>query len=200
MMYSLSPIDQYFVDFYTVGQRIVTMWRQLFQTLFARNDYNFLFYTAILPFVLMFCADLIFSFILSFRVRKVQFFNVLSPASWKALNSNRLNQSVTSSRIRALNEVRYRGSDISPKYLRLSTLSLRLKNNYSKARVGDIIRCKDGERFIYCGLRLDVKNRHLYAYRNRGGVYYSTLKPSRWASSTGSARGDSIEESYKNNH
>ncbi len=195
--FSLTPLDNFFNDFYKVGLWVISHCRSFLQQIYSNNNWNFLFYTALLPVVLMFCADLIFTFILSFRCREIRFFNVLSPSSWKSLNNLRLNQSVAAYRLQSLKEIRNYGRDLAPKYLHLSFFSLRL-NKYRKAKAGDVIRCKDGERFVYVGMRLDAKNSPLYAYRGKNGVYYSTMKPSKWSASTGSQRGASIKMSYKN--
>lgn len=196
--FSLSPLDSFFNDFYQVGLWVISHCRIFLQTVYSSNGWNFLFYTAFLPIILTFCADLIFSFILSFKTKEIRFFNVLSPKSWKSFSANRVNAPLSNNRLRSISDLKNHGRDISPKYLHLSSLSIRLNNKYKKAKSGDIIRCKDGERFVYCGMRIDAKNSPLYAYRGKSGVYYSTMKPSKWSVSTGSQRGASIKMSYKN--
>lgn len=167
----------------------------MLQSLYGNINYNYLFYMALVPTVLMICVDIIFSFILSVRAKEFRFFNCLSSRSWQSLRVN--TGSVSSNRLYPLSgDAKNYSRDNSLKSFRLSDLSLRLMK-YRKAKSGDVIRCVDGSRFVYVGLRLDAKNKPLYAYRSNSGVYYSSFNPRKWSNSNGSQRNLSIAKSVK---
>lgn len=83
-----SFIEQFFYDWRTVADFFIGKSMNLFNTLYRNNEWNFLFYSAVLPAFLMLAFDIVFSFILSFRLRQVKIFNVLSPRSWSALRNS----------------------------------------------------------------------------------------------------------------
>lgn len=188
--FALSPWDQFFYDFNLVGIKIISLWRQLLMNLYGNSRYNYLLYMALVPTVLMICVDIIFSFILSVRCREFRLFNCLSSRSWHSLRVN--TGSARNNRLYSLSvETKNHPRDFSLRSFRLSDLSLRL-TKYRNAKAGDVIRCQDGTRFFYVGLRLDAKNKPLYAYRTNNGVYYSYLNPHEWSVASGSERKLSI--------
>ena len=75
-------------DFTTVAGWLRGEWMTMFNILIRRNQWNFLFYTAMLPAFLMLCFDIIMSIICSVRLRELRFFNVLSPRSWALYRSS----------------------------------------------------------------------------------------------------------------
>lgn len=193
--YALSPWDQFFYDFNSVSMWLFSQFRQMLQGLYGSTRYNYVLYMALVPTVLMICVDIIFSFILSVRAREFRHFNCFSARSWQSLRVN--SGSVSGNRLYPLSGgLRNNARDISLRSFRLSDLSLRL-TKYKNAKAGDVIRCSDGSRFVYVGLRLDAKNKPLYAYRSNSGVYYSTFNPRKWSSSNGSTRKLSIAKSVK---
>lgn len=136
---------------------------------------------ALLPFVLMFCFDLLMSFILSIRHRELKFFNCFSPKSWRIIGDQR-------------NHTR----EVSLKYTRLSSLAVGMFR-YKNACAGDVIRHKDGTRTTYLGTRMH-NGQYVYAYNTQNGIVFSTLKPSKWAKANGSQRADSTVKVFKKNN
>ncbi len=159
---------------------------------FYEHEYSWLFYLALFPAFLMLCFDIIMSFILSVRLRELRFFNVLSPKSWRVVNESR----AYSQRYKAVFDSKNHPRESSLKYTRLSSFAMKLKQ-YKHAKAGDIIRCKDGQKFVYQGAKLGKDGSVLYVYRNNSGVYYSNMKPSQWSKSLGSQRNGSVVKSYK---
>ena len=165
-------------DFTTVSGWLRGEWMTMFNILIRRNQWNFLFYTAMLPAFLMLCFDIIMSIICSVRLRELRFFNVLSPRSWALYRSSSAS-------------IANNPRDSSLKYSRLNGLSNYLKG-YKTIKSNDVVRCKDGMRFIYLGSKLNNgKLYHVYRSSN-GSMYYSTLKPSKWSRSSGHSRMASV--------
>lgn len=158
-------------------------WMNMFNVLIRNDEWNFLFYFAMLPAFLMICFDIIMSIICSIRLRELKFFNVFSPRSWSTLSS-----SATS--------VANHPRDYGLKYSRFGSLALHFKS-YRNAKAGDVLRCKDGTRFTYMGGKLHGNTLH-HVYRSSNGtLYYSTLKPSKWVKSLGSSRLASVVHKKK---
>lgn len=177
----ISPLYNFLNDLNTIARSFNGWFRTLFQTLYAKSDWNFLFYCAMLPFLLMFVFDLIMSFILSIRHRELKFFNCFSPKSWRIIGEQR-------------NHTR----EVTVKYTRLSSLAVGMFK-YKNARAGDVIRHKDGTRSTYLGARLH-NGQYVYAYKTKNGIVFSTLKPSKWAKANGSERAVSTVKVFKKNN
>ena len=140
-----------------------------------KSDYDFLFYMALLPFVLIFVFDLVMSFILSIRYRQIKFFNSFSAKSW-----------------RIIGEQKNFSREVSLKHSRLSPFSIGILRNrsYKNARSGDIIRHKDGFKSTYLGSGLH-NGEQVFVYKTSNGVIFSTLRPLEWSRAKGSQRNDS---------
>ena len=151
------------------------MFGDLISKTYNETQYNFLFYMALLPFVLMFVFDLLMSFILSIRYRQIKIFNVFSAKSW-----------------RIIGEQKNFSRDVSLKHSRLSPLSIGILRNksYKNAQSGDIIHHKDGFKSTYLGSGLH-NGEQVFVYKTSNGVIFSTLRPNEWAKSKGSQRNDS---------
>lgn len=158
------------------------------------SDYGWMFYLALMPFVLTFCFDLIMSFILSVRLRELKLFNAFSPKSWRMVNETR-NRSINNY---SMSDLKNHPRDTFLKYTRLSSLAVYLKQ-YKNAKAGDIIRSKDGFKSVYQGVKLNKDGSVLYKYETNSKVYFSSMKPSQWSKSTGSQRMDSVKFSIKKN-
>ncbi len=196
-VYSYGVLESYFNDLMEVGSWVLNnIIRNFLQTVYASNSWNFLFYTALLPFVFMFSFDLIFTLIFSIHLKEFRFFNILSVKSWRLFSEQKFSRLNVPNVYRS-SELRNKGESLMFRFTRVTPFLTRL-SRYSRAKCGDVIRCKDGERFVYVGMRLSADNKPLYAYRNGSGVYYSLLKPVKWSASSGSVRGTSIVDSYKN--
>lgn len=161
----------------------------LVNVFFDDDRWNFLFYTAFFPALAMFVIDIVLSFYLSVRYREVRFFNVVSPKSWhqiKDIHSVRLTDAKNHSR------------DYSLKFSRLSPSII--TNKYLKSiKAGDKFKCRDGAKYQYCGMRSGTQNSVLYAYRYNGKLYYSSLKPSKFATASATARNNSFRYVYEKN-
>lgn len=184
----IENITDFTYYFYEIGIFFIDNTMLFFSNIYDDRRYNFLFYTAFLPVVLMFFTDVIFTFILSFRMKELRFFNVVSPRSWALFRetNSQLKNNVQS------NELRYHG-------LSKFSLYLRSFHRLNRAQAGDIIRNrKDSSYSIYNGIRM-YKDKVYYSYVTNQGIVLSNLKPSKWASSTGSQRRNSIVKVYKKN-
>lgn len=131
----------------------------------------------------MFIVDLLLSFVYSVRVREVKFINILSPRSMSSFKNGLSSHSVHSiqskdysnrnSRING--DVKNYPRENSLKYVRFMPAPI-LKILYSKVRAGDSVRTRDGSRFTYVGMRMHNGNPY-FAYRNKDGLYLSSIKP-----------------------
>lgn len=187
--FALSPWDQFFYDFDTVSVFVIGNLRTLLQNIYGNSNWNFLFYAALIPVVLMFCSDLIFTLILSVRVRELRFFNCLSARSWRSLRMERFPSSNV--RFRYIKGFKHYGGSLEPKFLRFSKLSVYLMK-YRNIKAGDVIRTVDGLRFIYKGVYVMSDGHTSYIYENGRSKYYSSLAPKEWVKSSGSIRQDSL--------
>lgn len=160
-------VDSFFRDLNTVSNFLFNrIGRKFFLTFYRSSDSYFLFLTALLPFILMFCFDIVMSFILSVRSRQLRFFNILSPRSWRTFNSSVYNS-------------------LPPDRLKAATPANRHSSTFTNIfspyiyRVNDTIRCRSGVRAIYLGTRF-IDGKKTYLYRVGGTVYSSNLRPSRF--------------------
>lgn len=185
----VSNVNDFLYYIYEVGMFWLDNSMIIISDFYENPNYNYIFLTAFLPVLLMFLTDLLFSFILSFRCKELKFFNVLSPKSWK-LYGDVKNQYISNS-VRS-NEMRYHN-------LSRFSLYLRSFHRLNRAQAGDIIRNrKDSSYSIYNGVRM-YKDKVYYSYKTNHGIVLSNLKPSKWASATGSQRRKSIVKVYKKN-
>lgn len=174
-------------DLFEVKDFILVMFTDFIDS-FYETEYSWLFYFALLVPLMTFVFDLIMSFIFSVRFREFRFFNVVSPKSWRMVNESR-NRSINNY---SMSDLKNHPRDIFLKYTRLSSLAVRL-NQYKNAKAGDIIRCKDGFKSIYQGVKLKNDGSVLYKYETNSKVLFSTMKPLQWSKSTGSQRMDSVK-------
>lgn len=143
-----------------------TVFTKFFSTFYNDGDKYPLFLTALLPFLLMFVVDIVFSFVLSIRAREVRFFNVLSPRSWRSFNSSAYNS-------------------LPPDRLKAATPANRHSSTFTNIfspyiyRVNDTIRCRSGVHAIYLGTRF-IDGKKAYLYKVGGKVYSSNLRPARF--------------------
>lgn len=143
-----------------------TVFTKFFSTFYNDGDKYPLFLTALLPFLLMFVVDIVFSFVLSIRAREVRFFNVLSPRSWRSFNSSAYNS-------------------LPPDRLKAATPANRHSSTFTNIfspyiyRVNDTIRCRSGVHAIYLGTRF-IDGKKAYLYKVGGNVYSSNLRPARF--------------------
>lgn len=160
-------VDNFFEDMKSVMSFLFTkIGRRFFQTFYHSDKAYYLFLTALLPFILMFCFDIVMSFILSVRSRQFRIFNVFSPRSWRSFNSSAYN-SLPSDRLKAA----------TPSNRYSSTFT----NIFSPYiyRVNDTIRCRSGINAIYLGTRF-IDGKKSYLYKVGGTVYSSNLRPARF--------------------
>ena len=180
----MTPLQRFFVDFQDVAGWFQGLVNKLFNTIIRKNDWNFIFYTAMLPAFLMLCFDIIMSIICSIRLRELRFFNVLSPRSWALFRSSSAS---------VANNLR----DYSLKYSRFSGFFNYLRL-YKTIKTNDIVRCKDGMRFVYLGAKQLYDSQMYHVYRSsNGSIYYSSMKPGKWSRSSGHSRMASVVLSRK---
>ena len=160
-------VDTFFYDMNSVMSFLFNkIARRFFLTFYRSDKAYYLFLTALLPFILMFCFDIIMSFILSVRSRQFRFFNVLSPKSWRTFNSTAYNS-------------------LPPDRLKAATPSNRHSSTFTNIfspyiyRVNDTIRCRSGVHAIYLGTRF-IDGKKAYLYKVGGKVYSSNLRPARF--------------------
>lgn len=160
-------VDSFFRDMNAVSNFLFNrIGRKFFLTFYRTDKSYYLFLTALLPFILMFCFDIIMSFILSVRSRQFRFFNVLSPRSWRSFNSSAYNS-------------------LPPDRLKAATPANRHSSTFTNIfspyiyRVNDTIRCRSGVHAIYLGTRF-IDGKKTYLYRVGGTVYSSNLRPARF--------------------
>lgn len=160
-------VDNFFVDMNTVMSFLFTkIYRKFFQTFYRSDKAYYLFLTALLPFILMFCFDIVMSFILSVRSRQFRFFNVLSPRSWRTFNTSAYNS-------------------LPPDRLKAATPANRHSSTFTNIfspyiyRVNDTIHCRSGVHAIYLGTRF-IDGKKAYLYRVGATVYSSNLRPARF--------------------
>ncbi len=180
-------------DLYEVGYWLSELISDFMREVYE-SEWGWMFYLALMPFVLTFCFDLIMSFILSVRLRELKLFNAFSPKSWRMINETK-NRSINNY---SMSDLKNHPRDTFLKYTRLSSLAVRL-NQYKHAKAGDIIRSKDGFKSIYQGVKLNKDGSVLYKYHTNNGILFSTLKPSQWSKSTGSQRMNSVKFTLKKN-
>lgn len=181
-MIFISSYDDFFTAFDSVIQFFRVQTNIFLNTIYGKMQWNYLFFCALLPVVLSFVFDIVMSFILSVRLREIRFFNCISARSWRLLgdSKNRVNSS----------DVRLKPFNASLRFTRFNSVLL-LK--FKKYKSGDIIRCKDGFRATYLGMRF-VDNDYYYAYKTQNGIYYSVLNPKQFVNSSGLQR---IENTVK---
>ncbi len=175
--------DTYIWDLWEVYDYFIAMFNDFWSFLFNDERWNWIFYLIFFPVILMFIFDLVFSFILSVRMREFRFVNVLSPRSMTTFKSSLRGHSSSAvssksfiernSRING--DVKNYPRENSLKYVRFAPAPL-LKLMYSKVRAGDSVRTRDGSRFTYCGMRMH-EGKPYFAYRNKEGLYLSSVKP-----------------------
>ena len=162
----MPTVEQFFSDFVSVMTFLFNKIGRRFFFTFYHGDGYYLFLTALLPFIFMFCFDIIMSFVFSVRCRHVRFFNVLSPRSWRTFNSSAYN-SLPSDRLKAATPAN-----------RYSSTFTNIFSPYIY-RVNDTIRCRSGVHAIYLGTRF-IDGKKSYLYRVGGTVYSSNLRPARF--------------------
>ncbi len=175
--------DVYFWDLLEVYEHFMNMFNDFFSVLFNDERWNWIFYMIFLPTVLMFVVDLLLSFLFSVRVREVRFINILSPRSMSIFKAGFTSHSSSSLSSKNFNDRNSRiNGDVKNyprenvlKYVRFAPAPL-LKLVYSKVRAGDMVRTRDGSRFTYVGMRMH-EGKPYFAYRNKDGLYLSTIKP-----------------------
>ena len=86
---NIPPLQNFFDSFYRVFRFFERMFGDLISRTYKVTEYNFLFYMAFLPFVLMFVFDLVMSFILSIKYRQLKLFNALSSKSWRIIGEQK---------------------------------------------------------------------------------------------------------------
>lgn len=118
MEVAYNHISKFFVQLNTVSQFLQKIFSKFFSTFYEYDGGYYLFITALLPFMLMFVVDILFSFIFSVRSREIRFFNVFSPKSWKSFNSQTYNR---------LPAERLKPSLLTLRYSRLSYFSTQQK-------------------------------------------------------------------------
>lgn len=175
-MILISSYEDFFIAFDSVIQFFRARTNIFLNTIYGRSQWSYLFFCALLPFVLSFVFDIVMSFILSVRLREIRLFNCFSPRSWRLYGDvkNRVNSS----------DLRLKPLYLSLRYTRVNSVLL---SKFKKFKAGDIIRCADGFKATYLGMRL-VGDEYLYAYKTPNGIYYSRLSPKKFAKSTGSMR------------
>lgn len=181
---NITPLQTFLASFYRVFRFFERMFSDLITKTYKATEYNFLFYMALLPFVLMFVFDVVMSFILSIRYRQIKIFNAFSAKSW-----------------RIIGEQKNFPREVSIKHTRLSPLAIGLLRykSYKNARSGDIIRSKDGFKSTYLGSGLH-NGEQVYVYKTSNGFIFSTLRPYEWSKALGSQRNDStVRVVNKNN-
>lgn len=72
----------YFEDFAKVVRVVGTNLSRIFSNFYENPRFHFLFNMAILPVIMLFAFDIFMSFLLSFRLKRLVLFNVISPKSW----------------------------------------------------------------------------------------------------------------------
>lgn len=174
-------------DLMEISSFLGNLWTDFIDRVYD-SEFSWLFMFALLVPLISLCFDILMSFILSVRLREFRFFNVVSPKSWRMINEVR-NRSINTP---GMHDLKNHPRDIFLKYTRLSSLAVRL-NQYKHAKAGDIIRCKDGFKSIYQGVKLKKDGSVLYKYETNSKVLFSTLKPSQWSKSTGSQRMNSVK-------
>lgn len=81
-------VDYFLDDISSCGVFLLDLFYDLYYTLFDDWRYSWLFYLGFLPSLLMLIIDIVFSFLFSFRLKKLVFFNVVSPKSWSLFSKN----------------------------------------------------------------------------------------------------------------
>lgn len=167
------------------------MWSDFIHVVYE-SDWSWLFMFPLFVALCSMCIDIIFSLVLSFRSREVKIFNAFSPKSWSLLVSHTRN----CNRV-GISENKYRSRDWHFRQFSLTPFAFRLR--YKKAKAGDIIKCKDGQKTIYGGIYMGPQGQILYKYKTQNGVYFSTMNPYDWSNSNGSQRLDSavMRSNYK---
>jgi hypothetical protein len=159
-------VVQFMRDMGDVFQFLVrTVFTKFFSTFYNDGDKYPLFLTALLPFLLMFVVDIVFSFVLSIRAREVRFFNVLSPRSWRTFNSSAYN-SLPPDRLKAATPANRHASTFT---------NIHMPFIY---RVNDTIRLRSGVHALYLGTKY-INGQKAFVYRIGGKIYSSTLRPGK---------------------
>ena len=184
----MHSIDDFLIDFNEVIKFFRTRTNVLLNTIYGKGEWNYLFFCALMPVVLAFVFDLVMSFILSFRLREIRFFNCLSASSWRLYSDSRNkynNRSISDSRMKPIFSF--------PRFTRLNMFMI-LK--FRKFRAGDVIYSRDGLKATYLGMRL-IGDEYFYAYYTSNGIYYSRLSPKQFVKSSGSQRIENTVDSVR---
>lgn len=162
----MPAVEEFFSDFISVMSFLFNKIGRRFFFTFYHGDGYYLFLTALLPFIFMFCFDIIMSFIFSVRCRQVRFFNLLSPRSWRAFNSSAYNS-------------------LPPDRLKAATPANRFTSTFKGIyspfiyRVNDSIRLRNGYSATYLGTKY-VNGQRAYIYRIDGKLLSCSLRPARF--------------------
>ena len=78
--------DTLFQDFADVSIFVIARLRTIFMSFYNTSRFGFLFNMAILPVILFLAFDIVFSFVLSVKFKRLVIFNVISPRSWSFLS------------------------------------------------------------------------------------------------------------------
>lgn len=77
----LMNFDSLFQDFADVSIFVIARLRTIFMSFYNTSRFGFLFNMAILPVILFLAFDIVFSFVLSVKFKRLVIFNVISPRS-----------------------------------------------------------------------------------------------------------------------
>ncbi len=113
-----------FEDFSVVVKFVARNLIRIFTNFYENPRFSFLFNMALLPVILLFSFDILMSFILSFKSRKLVLFNVLSSRSWSAIRS-------------ANNQNRLKVQNYQVRYTSLSKLGNAILKKIRKREVGN---------------------------------------------------------------
>lgn len=78
----------YLSDFRSVAVYVLSRLGSIFTNLYENPRFSFLFNMALLPIVLLAVFDIVFSFVLSVKLKRLVLFNIVSPRSWSFLKSS----------------------------------------------------------------------------------------------------------------
>lgn len=179
----MKSIDEFFVAFQQVINFYYAQTNRFLNQFYTNPKWNYLFYCAMLPAVLAIVFDIVMSFILSVRLREIRFFNCFSPRSWRLYGDVKNRVKTPDMRLKPFN--------FSLRFTRFNSV---LFMKFKKYKSGDLIRCKDGFRATFLGMR-SINDNYYYVYKTSNGIYYSRLSPKQFAYSSGSQRIDNTVKS-----
>ena len=81
-------MQSYLSDFRSVAVYVLGKLGSIFSNFYENPRFSFLFNMALLPIVLFAVFDIILSFVLSFKMKRLVIFNIVSPRSWSFLRSS----------------------------------------------------------------------------------------------------------------